>query len=579
MSGDWLRVADEIAAAGAGHLFRASWQGGIALTAAWGICRLFPRIGTRTRCWLWRLAYLKLLLALFWATPVALPVLPAPREPAPTPARVAAPSTTSVVPPAPARPAPSPRPSGVTVLLAVWAAGTLWLLARIAGEYGTAHWLLRVCPAVQDERLLTACAELCQRLGIRRGAGLLTAAEIASPLIVGLRRPAILLPTALLARTDAAEARLILAHELSHLRRRDLVWGWLPALVQALFWFHPLVWLGNREWRLAQELATDEAALAAAQASPAEYGAVLVKVAAQTRLPLQPGFATFSGDESPHALKLRLAALAHAGFSPAPSMGARAALAGAALLLLVPWQLAARETAAALPPAAPARHESARTETVITTSPKAAAPKAVSSPAPTAGGEIGEALAGLKSADAASRRSAVHRLAHLRPGSERPAVARALCARLKDADHFVRGAAAAQLAVWGGPESVPALIGALEDPHFSVQWAAIETLGKLKDLRAAEPLCRRVAENRDRGFAANALIALGPRAEGAVLALLRERDGWARNEACRILKEIGGERSLPALRYAAENDEGLVPMSAAAAVKAIEAHLQRRSAP
>src|SRR5688572_33070333 len=57
-------------------LWRASWQGGIALALAWAACRLFPRLDPRARCWLWRLAYLKLLVTFFWTTPVAVPALP-----------------------------------------------------------------------------------------------------------------------------------------------------------------------------------------------------------------------------------------------------------------------------------------------------------------------------------------------------------------------------------------------------------------------------------------------------------------------------------------------------------------------
>ena len=43
---------------------RACWQGGLAILVAWALTRAFPRLSTTLRCWLWRLAYLKLLLAL-----------------------------------------------------------------------------------------------------------------------------------------------------------------------------------------------------------------------------------------------------------------------------------------------------------------------------------------------------------------------------------------------------------------------------------------------------------------------------------------------------------------------------------
>lgn len=55
----------------------------------------------------------------------------------------------------------------------------------------------------------------------------------------------------------------------------------LAVAVQSLFFFHPLVWLAAREWQVAQESACDELAIRLARVSPADYGALLVSVAAR----------------------------------------------------------------------------------------------------------------------------------------------------------------------------------------------------------------------------------------------------------------------------------------------------------
>lgn len=77
MSGDLIAVDGAAASAALEQLWRASWQGGTAMVLVWGVCRMRPRTSPRVRCWLWRLAYLKLLAALVWVAPVELPVLPA----------------------------------------------------------------------------------------------------------------------------------------------------------------------------------------------------------------------------------------------------------------------------------------------------------------------------------------------------------------------------------------------------------------------------------------------------------------------------------------------------------------------
>jgi HEAT repeat protein len=55
-----------------------------------------------------------------------------------------------------------------------------------------------------------------------------------------------------------------------------------------------------------------------------------------------------------------------------------------------------------------------------------------------------------------------------------------------------------------------------------------------------------------------------------VLPLLKHKDIFVRTEACKILGEIGGNASLPALRAAQADSNGLVAMEAKKAVKAVE---------
>ena len=67
---DAMPLLNGWALAAASPFWRASWQGGAALALVWGACRLLPGLSPGVRCWLWRLAYLKLFVALAWATPV-----------------------------------------------------------------------------------------------------------------------------------------------------------------------------------------------------------------------------------------------------------------------------------------------------------------------------------------------------------------------------------------------------------------------------------------------------------------------------------------------------------------------------
>ena len=67
------------------------------------------------------------------------------------------------------------------------------------------------------------------------------------PGIVGFLRPVLVLPAQLLEQLNPRQVRAILTHELCHVRRRDNFFAAMHMVVEAIFWFHPLVWwIGSR---------------------------------------------------------------------------------------------------------------------------------------------------------------------------------------------------------------------------------------------------------------------------------------------------------------------------------------------
>lgn len=71
---EFVRAIEPWADSGLATLWRASWQGGIALAVAWAIARYATFLSPRAVCWVWRLACVKLLVALVWVQPLAIPV-------------------------------------------------------------------------------------------------------------------------------------------------------------------------------------------------------------------------------------------------------------------------------------------------------------------------------------------------------------------------------------------------------------------------------------------------------------------------------------------------------------------------
>lgn len=142
---------------------------------------------------------------------------------------------------------------------AVWLSAAALLLIRKVTIYQSFGRYMRAgCTGVSDISLLERLGELCGQFGINRPVELYENPLASSPMLLGLCRPCVILPDAGLPEADF---QYTLRHELTHYRRRDLLYKWLVQLTVCLHWFNPLVWLMEREISRACELACDEAVI------------------------------------------------------------------------------------------------------------------------------------------------------------------------------------------------------------------------------------------------------------------------------------------------------------------------------
>ncbi len=81
------------------------------------------------------------------------------------------------------------------------------------------------------------------------------------PGIFGIAQPVLVWPEGISERLDDAHVEAILAHEVGHVRRRDNLFAAIHMLVEAIFWFHPLVWFLGTRLVEEREVACDEEVL------------------------------------------------------------------------------------------------------------------------------------------------------------------------------------------------------------------------------------------------------------------------------------------------------------------------------
>jgi hypothetical protein len=185
---------------------------------------------------------------------------------------------------------------------------------------------------------MAGCVQLCRAFRLRQPPEIREAKDITSPLLLGIIRPAIVFPTGMLAGANAEERDWMLAHELAHVKRRDLLWNWLPLLAHGLLFFHPLVWLAQREWRLAMEVACDELAVRVTNCPLADYGNMLLNFSLHHPPSSRVGLGTVAVAESYQSLKRRLIAMRHVRpLSRRRLVGAVGLVTLLALIGIVPW--------------------------------------------------------------------------------------------------------------------------------------------------------------------------------------------------------------------------------------------------
>lgn len=363
---DALHAAGSFCAPWAAAILRASLQGGLTLALAWLICRTIPRLPAALKCWLLRLAFLKLLIALIWSAPLDLAVLH-PDVGLSPPVAVASDPIHDLPAPAPAYGAPpaqshfDPQP----ILLAIWAAGMLSALTVLLRNALATTRFRRGCRDLNDSHALAIYLSIAEKLGISRRPALLTCDRCGTPMLLGCLRPAVVVPQQILLSCDARQLRLMLAHELAHHQRHDLWWAWLPAICRLIFWFHPLVWLAGREWNVHQETACDQLAISITGATSCEYGGALL--AAATRFTANRRLLAVGTCLSRKHLERRIKAMRYAAlWSPRRRVLAGCALSCIAVIALVPWRLVAQE-----PPSStiPATGRAARQDGIPSSSP------------------------------------------------------------------------------------------------------------------------------------------------------------------------------------------------------------------
>lgn len=214
---------------------------------------------------------------------------------------------------------PAPRSRAQTTNLLVPALVSLWTIG--SGVLLFSWWM-------RWRRIRCAFRE-ASPLPLAIGVPAWSSKSFLEPGVFGVRRPVLLLPEGLAAHLAPAEFEAILAHELSHVQRRDNLAASLHMAVEVVFWFHPLVWWIGSRLMEERERACDEEVLHKGN-EPETYAEAMLKVCELYMPSPLPMVAGVTGAN----LKKRIEAIMNNGPTLDLNFAKRAALAITGILAL-----------------------------------------------------------------------------------------------------------------------------------------------------------------------------------------------------------------------------------------------------
>ncbi len=155
-----------------------------------------------------------------------------------------------------------PWQTGAACVVLCWVLGVLMMLLRVAFSLGAAQALVQGARTLEDPNLMQRIDALKTRLTLRGPLAVKVLDTLCVPAVVGILRPTLLLPLALINEMSQEQVEVVLAHELAHVRRCDMLFTLIQRVIEALLFFNPAVWWISRQVSLEREACCDAVAVA-----------------------------------------------------------------------------------------------------------------------------------------------------------------------------------------------------------------------------------------------------------------------------------------------------------------------------
>jgi len=230
---------------------------------------------------------------------------------------------------APTQPAAPRSPMAVLPVLlgVVWLCGFMTVLGYWCVQWQRIAKVVEEAQPLLEGREIEALRRMERTANTPRRIEILSSRDSMEPGLCGIVHPVLLWPEGISQHLDEAHLESVLAHEVCHVQRRDNLTSVVHMLVEAIFWFHPLVWWMERRLVDERERACDESVLEVCS-RPQVYAESLLKVC---EFCVASPLACISGTTGAD-LKRRIGQIMTASIARKLGLGARLSLLAAAFV-------------------------------------------------------------------------------------------------------------------------------------------------------------------------------------------------------------------------------------------------------
>ncbi len=164
-----------------------------------------------------------------------------------------------------------------TYLPMIWGLGILFALVWSVVRIVKFNRLLKISSEVAPDSVYKIAEDVSDKLNLKKVPLIKTTSAEISPMVWWIGGTIqVFVPFVLIEKMDTENLRLVLAHELAHVQRKDYLVRWVECLTAILFWWNPVVWLAQKNLRAYEEICCDAQILTILKPKPHQYATSLL---------------------------------------------------------------------------------------------------------------------------------------------------------------------------------------------------------------------------------------------------------------------------------------------------------------